>query len=249
MELKEIVDIVDHYFRPIIIVISTLIAIFLASKKIGNKISAHYMIVSDRFSAQRIDDILIVNYKDKPVPIFGIYALFNNKDILELELCDPPVVIEPYGSVSIKTKPFSKLTTEVGEYKPDYFKATILLNSVDKLITCKSYEKNLTMRNGYKSVSKSTKSFNGVVHTGSHPYVLSYMLNGEHKKSFISSTGIIENQWGQYYNAIKIGSGDTLNENIINKFLIQEGYAELFSNYVIFKLVNGNYLAVLGKNQ
>ncbi|EOR08683.1 hypothetical protein F896_01209 [Acinetobacter genomosp. 15BJ] len=249
MELKDIVGVVDQYFRPLIIVISTAIAIFLSSKKLGNKVSAHYKIVSDTLSAARIDDIVLVNYKDKPVPIFGVYALFKDNELLELELCDPPLVIEPYGSVSVKTKPFSRLIVNGDNFKPDYFEATILLDSVDKFITCKSYKRNISIQSKYKIINKQRKSFNGIVHSGNHPFVLVYIINGEQKTSFITLTGIIENQWDQAYNGIGIRTGETLNERIINDFLIQQGYSEIFTNYVIFKYINGDYSAVLSKSK
>ena len=72
MKLESIVHIIDIYFRPLVIVISTAITILLSWKKIGNSVSANYKIVSDLLSATRIDHIVLVNYKDKPVPVFAI---------------------------------------------------------------------------------------------------------------------------------------------------------------------------------
>ncbi|MFY5955804.1 hypothetical protein ACOUXA_00070 [Acinetobacter baumannii] len=248
MVIKEIIGVVDHYFRPLIIVLSTAITILLSSKKIGNKVSAHYKVVSDTLSHPRIDDIVLINYKDKPVPIFGVYALFDKEYLLELEICDPPIVIEPYGSVSIKTKAFSKLYIGEHEYEPDYFKATILLDSVDEMIKCKSYKRNLAGNKEYRQISKSTVKFNEIVHDGRNPFALAYVINGEYKTAFISSNGILMHEWNFTYNGIDL-QGRELDENIINDFLIQCGYADSMTNYAILKLINGNYSTVLNKSK
>ncbi|HFX6145077.1 TPA: hypothetical protein ACIFB5_000470 [Acinetobacter baumannii] len=247
MGISEIIGIVDHYFRPLIIVLSTAITILLSSKKIGNKVTVHYKIVSDIISAQRIDDIVLVNHKDKPVPIFRIYALLENENILEVEVCDPPIVIEPYGAVSIKTKPHSKLYKKNDVYEPDYTKSTIVLESVGKLITCKLNNRNLKNLFKYKMIAKSTTSYNGVVHDGRDPYAILYVQNSMQKLSFITKAGFFHHEWDFIFNGIDMRDGKVLNEHVINEFLEQNGYADIMSNYLILKLKNGNYSPVLNK--
>ncbi|EGY5283238.1 hypothetical protein [Acinetobacter baumannii] len=246
MGIAEIIQIVDDYFRPLIIVLSTAITILLSSKKIGNSVAAYYSSSWNSLSAERIDDIVLINYKDKPVPIFGIYAVFDKQYILEVEKCDPPIIIEPYGSVSIKTKPHSKLYINEDEYEPDYMKATLLLDSVGKMIKCKSYKKNLIGSPDFKQIGKFTNRFNGVVHAGRHPYVLTYITNGELKTTFINKSGFLEHEWNFPFNGINL-QGQELNESLINNFLIEQGYSEVMTNYSISKLINGKYILVLSK--
>lgn len=247
MGIADIIGIVDHYFRPLIIVLSTAITILLSSKKIGNKVTVHYKIVSDIISAQRIDDIVLVNHKDKPVPVFGIYALFENESILEVEVCDPPIVIEPYGAVSIKTKPHSKLYKNNELYEPDYTEATIVLDSVGKLIKCKLNKRNLKELFKYKKINKSTTSYNGVVHDGRDPYAILYVSNDVQKLSFVSNSGFIHHEWNFNYNGIDLSGGKVVNEHVINEFLENQGYSDIMTNYYILKLENGNYSPVLRK--
>lgn len=248
MGIAEIIGIVDHYFRPLIIVLSTAITILLSSKKIGNKVTVHYKIVSDIISAQRIDDIVLVNHKDKPVPIFGIYAQFENEIILEVAVCDPPIVIEPYGAVSIKTKAHSKLYKNNDVFEPDYSKAIIVLDSVGKLITCKLNNRNIKELLKYERINKSTTSYNGIVHDGRDPYAILYVRNEEQKLSFVSNGGFIHHEWNFHYNGINLSGGKVLNEHLINEFLEYHGYSDIMTNYFILKLENGNYSPVLKKN-
>ncbi|EHU1746141.1 Uncharacterised protein [Acinetobacter baumannii] len=246
MGIAEIAQIVDNYFRPLIIVLSTAITILLSSKKIGNSVAAYFSSSWNSLSAERIDDIVLINYKDKPVPIFGIYAVFDKQYILEVEKCDPPIIIEPYGSVSIKTKPHSKLYINDHKYEPDYMKATLMLDSVGKMIKCKSYKKNLIGGQDFKQIAKITNSFNGVVHAGRHPYVLTYIINGELKTTFINKSGILEHDWEFPFNGINL-QGQELDESLINNFLIQQGYSEVMTNYSILKLINERYITVFSK--
>lgn len=247
MGIAEIIGIVDHYFRPLIIVLSTAITILLSSKKIGNKVTVHYKIVSDIISAQRIDDIVLVNHKDKPVPIFGIYALFDNENILEVEVCGPPIVIEPYGAVSIKTKAHSKLYKNNDVYEPDYSKAIIVLDSVGKLITCNLNKRNLKGLLKYKRINKFTTSYNGIVHDGRDPYAILYVCNDVQKLSFVSKSGFIHHEWDFHYNGINLSGGKVLNEHLIKEFIENHGYSDIMTNYFILKLENDNYSPVLKK--
>lgn len=61
MGIAEIAQIVDNYFRPLIIVLSTAITILLSSKKIGNSVAAYFSSSWNSLSAERIDDIVLIN--------------------------------------------------------------------------------------------------------------------------------------------------------------------------------------------
>ncbi len=125
-------------------------------------------------------------------------------------------------------------------------KATLMLDSVGKMIKCKSYKKNLIGGQDFKQIAKITNSFNGVVHAGRHPYVLTYIINGELKTTFINKSGILEDDWEFPFNGINL-QGQELDESLINNFLIQQGYSEVMTNYSILKLINERYITVFSK--
>ncbi|MCF4732850.1 hypothetical protein L1Y71_19130, partial [Acinetobacter baumannii] len=231
--------ILDGTFRPFVIVISTIITIILSFNRLGNSVIASFTIKHDALTFPRIDSIILANKKDKPVPIFAIYALFDEEILLLLEECNPPIVLEPYGSISLSTKPFSNLSLGPHLYNPEYENAKILLESVDSIITCKNLKRTIKGNNEYRQVMKHTTSFNGIVHSNNFPYILVYRLGDEVKTTFIHDSGYLENDWNFPYQMIGLLPDEQLDEKLINKFLIDYNYASLFKAYVIYKF-NGN---------
>lgn len=245
MTLEGFSKILDGTFRPFVIVVSTIITIILSLNKWGNSVIASFTIHHDRLAFPRIDNIILANKKDKPVPIFGIYALFDKEILLKIEECNPPIVLEPYGSISLSTSPFSSLTIGNHLYEPDYDNATIILESVESIIVCKNLKRTLRGNKDYRHVMTHITKFNGIVHSKNFPYVLVYRLGDEVKTTFIHASGYLENDWDFDYQMIGLQPGQSLDENLINKFLIDYNYAALFKAYSIHKFENNGYELVL----
>ncbi|HHP4996373.1 TPA: hypothetical protein ACSB5N_003094 [Acinetobacter baumannii] len=245
MTLDSFSKFLDGTFRPFVIVISTIITIILSLNKWGNSVIASFTIDHDALTFPRINNIVLANKKDKPVPIFAIYALFDEEILLLLEECNPPLVLEPFGSISLTTKPFSNLSLGSHLYNPEYENAKILLESVDSIIVCKNLKRTLKGNNEYRQIIKHFNRFNGIVHSLNFPYVLVYRLGDEVKTTFIHDSGYFENNWDFPYQMIGLLPGQQLDENLINQFLIDYNYASLFKTYVIYKFNGNEYELVL----
>lgn len=245
MTLDSFSKLLDGTFRPFVIVVSTIITIILSINKWGNSVIASFTIEYDLLTAPHIDNLILANKKDKPVPIFGIYALFDNEILLQIEECNPPIVLEPFGSVSLRTKPFSSLSIGNHIYEPNYENATIILESVESIIVCKKLVRTLKGNKDYRHVMKHFLTFNGIIHSNSFPYVLVYSMGDEIKTTFIHESGYLENDWNFEFNAIGLDPDQILDEKLINEFLIEYNYAKLFKAYNIHKLTDNGYEIVL----
>lgn len=233
---QQFISYIDTNFRPLIVLISTLLALFFYWKKIGNNIVCSFKVSSDRLSSTRIDDLVLTNKKDKPVPIYAIHAVFDKELLLTLCECNPPLILKPYESIAVNTEAYSNLFIGADAYYPEYIDAEILIESVNGLIKCKShfYNRNL-LNSDFRRIMKSISKFNGIVHSGNFSYVLIYRFEDKVHTTFIHESGFLENDWSFDYNKIGIPVDFKLDEKIINKFLIDCKYVELFTSYNIYK--------------
>lgn len=244
--IENILCFFDTYFRPIIVIISTLFAIFFYWRKVGNSVVVTYKVSSDRISARRISDIIVTNKKDRPVPIYAIHALFNKEIVLTIKECKPPLILKPYELLSIETDEYSSLYLENQRYDPDLLQAEILIESVDGLIKCKKHKKKGVVSNKYRRVMKNIESFNNIIHMGNFKYILVYKYEGSIKTTFIHESGYLEHDWNFAYNMINF-NGKSIDEKIINKFLIDFNYDKLFLGYRIFLYKDHDYILVYDK--
>ena len=238
--LKEFFDFIDTIFRPLVVLVSTCFAIFFYVKKVGDSVYAKYEVVSDRLSATRISNIVLINKKDKRVCIYAVYAVFDKEIFLNLHKCNPPLILKAYETISIETEPYTSLYIGHDEYNPVYADSEIYLDSSSGLIKCKSEVKQ-ELRETYRGVMKNTMSFNGIVHGNNYKYILVYRVNGEIKTTFIHKSGAIVNDWEYAYNYIKPSNGEEIDYNMIVGFLNKNGFSKVFENYNIYEITFHSY--------
>ncbi|RBW44592.1 hypothetical protein DS885_11040 [Psychromonas sp. B3M02] len=192
----------NSYFRPILILISSVFAIFFASKKIGNNITVNYSISYEGFSAGSIKELVLSNKKDKPVSIFSIYALFENDLALEVKKLSPPVILKPYETVSIFPDKYSELSVDGDEFNDMLNNIKFVIDSADGLIPCKKSIKKESMSH-YRTITKNTYLYNGFVYNESVRFILDYVFEGDKKTAFITKSGYIGNEWGFFSQSLR----------------------------------------------
>ena len=233
--LNSLFSIIDSIFRPLIVLVSACFAVFFYSRKVGNSVKVKFEVVSNRLSATRINNIILINKKDKPVCIYSIYAIFDKEILLNLHQCKPPLILKPYETISIETEPYSSLYIGPHKYTPDYLESEIYIESADGMIRCKSEIKK-GLGGSYRRIMKNTMSFNDVVHAEDFKYILVYKINNELKTSFIHATGYITHDWDFGFTVIKTNMQREINYQDIVSFLELNGFTEIFKSYNIYEI-------------
>ncbi|EGQ7814862.1 hypothetical protein ABVD54_003435 [Vibrio parahaemolyticus] len=235
MEIIELfVSTSSDYFRPILVLITSIFAIYFAWKKIGHNIMVQYSVVHEGFSAPRINEIILSNNKDKPVSVYSIYATFDNDLLLELKKFSPPEVLKPYETIGIFTDQYSALRVNNDDFSPNFLDAEIWVESAEKTIRCKARKRQNLLAN-YRKVSKNCHKFNGFVFDETVAYILSYVVDKRLKTAFIHFSGYIGNEWD--FSPNHLGDESKVNVATIMVMLAETGLGELFSDYQVIEVV------------
>ena len=221
----------NEFFRPFLLLVSSIFAIYFAYKKIGNKVTAQYSFGSANFTPAHIREVVLSNKKDKPVNIYAVHAVFHNDLWLELDKYSPPKVLKPYESLSLSMNPYSFLSVGSDKYEPDFINAEIYIESDDKVIKCESrYRPELLDK--YSKVSVNRCSYNGFVYDETVAYILVYVLDNCLKTAFIHKSGYIGNEWELSPNHL----GQNATEQNVLGMIKAHKFDQIFSSHVVYKV-------------
>lgn len=232
----------DTLFRPFLVIFATLIGLYLTFKKFGNSVSVTYTVEFKELVAPRISDVVLTNYKDKPVSIFSIIAVFDKDISLTLHDCKPPLILKPYETLSIETEPYSSLSINGDPYEPKFSDAEIFIETTNKLIKCRATKKS-NIEQSYRRSMKKIRRFNGIIHSDLYKYLLVYRVDGELKTTFIHYSGYFENDWSFSFHSIKPKNKEIEGDEIL-KILKQEGLDHIFENYTLYEINQYGYEAI-----
>jgi hypothetical protein len=236
----EIVIFLNEIFRPFLLLVSSVFAIYFAYKKIGNKVTAQYSFGGKIFTPTHIKEVVLSNKKDKPVNIYAVHAVFHNDLWLELDKYSPPKVLKPYESLSLSMNPYSFLNVGSDKYEPDFVNAEIYIESDDKVIKCKSrYRPELL--NKYAKVSVNRSSYNGFVYDETVAYILVYILDNCLKTAFIHKSGYIGNEWELSPRSLGKNATD---QNVLGMIAAYK-FNKVFNSHVVYKVISLGTLEVV----
>ena len=239
----ELIDTVKEFLKIVPGLILFPLSCYLAWKKISNKILISYTTYHSRTSATRIGNIVLSNIKDKPVPIFAIYATINRHISLKIEEFNPPLILKGLESLSVETTPVSNYYIGMDEYEPSFMmpeKVELYVISVGRIIKCKLINSHSidSFRNfsHYSMASSSTRKLNGFAYNNNVLYAIIYYFEGKQKTAFVEEGGFIGNEWDLHYNMIP--KEQLLSADGIVDFLIHCQYDKIFTNYKVICLKN-----------
>lgn len=175
--MYELIQSMDIYFKPILVVLVSIFAIYFAIQKIGNKIVARYEISTELFSAEYISNIVLSNKKDKTISVWSIHAVIDKDVQLELIKFNSPLILKAYEANSISLPKYSNLYLNNKEITPEFLFSNLKIH-VDignKLVECKDERRKNTLNN-FSKISKSVKKFNGHVYNENVLYILAYYI-------------------------------------------------------------------------
>lgn len=226
------IEFLNVYFRPILLVIGSCLAIYLGVQKFGSKITAQYTVSDSTYTTQHISNIVLTNKKDKPQSIWAIFALFNKDYQLELDKFNPPLILKPYESISIKLPEYSSLSIGGDEYKPDFFGEVAIYADVgERLLKCSEQNKKDVLSN-FKHISKQKIQFNGHVYNHRVTYIIDYLFDGKVSTAFVCG-GFITNEWD--FSPNHLGNKE-ISSRQLESFLKMNGFDKVFSNYHCYKV-------------
>ncbi|VVN13293.1 hypothetical protein [Pseudomonas fluorescens] len=211
---------------------------YLAWKKISNKVLASFSTYHSRTSASRIGNIVLSNLKDKPVPIFSIYATIDRHIAIKVEEFNPPIILKGLESLSIDTSPVSNYYIGKDEYEPNFMpprKIELYVFSIGRPIKCKITNshsiESFKEFSHYSTAISSTRKFNGFVYNDNVLYAIIYHFEGKLKTAFVEDGGFITNEWDFQYNMIP--KEQMKNISGVIDFLKHCKYNELFTNFSV----------------
>lgn len=231
--IYNILEIIDTNLRPPLLLVATAFAISFALKKIGTKVKVSYKVGFEGFSHPRIVNLIFNNCKDRPVSIYSVQAVFEGELWLEIDKFDPPIILKPLETISVRTSEFSKLYVGNDEFNPDLRgNISIYIETNDNLLKCDNTKKK-NLLEGLTVVSKETAKFDGKVFNSSVKFILQYVHKDVQKVAFFHESGHIGHEWsfGSLNNV-----GGVPSEETIKEFLSRTGLDSVISNYVCYRV-------------
>jgi hypothetical protein len=144
--------------------------------------------------------------KDKPLPVFEIYAVVGDV-YFEVEQFDPPIIVKPLESIQVQTKPYSRLSLQTGKFEPSFIPSEnigLYLVLDRKVVKCKMvshpYTNVIPALKKYRIAVKETATFNGQVYNEDSTYAIIYRVNSETKTAIVDRSGFICRNWNFWFN-------------------------------------------------
>jgi hypothetical protein len=220
-------------------------SLYFAWKKIGINVAASFSVKSDRITASRISEVVLVNYKDKPITIFAIYAIIENDVYWEVDKFDPPIILKPLESCRIETKPYSELYLGIERYEPGFISDIMKQNKVDiyiatsyKIFKCKRISHPNLLKipafKNYRSTTKSTRRFNNIVYNDRAVYAITYVINSEIITAIVDRAGLINGNFNFGFNALPTDC--LINEVALKNYLEKTPFGTMVNHFIVAKL-------------
>ena len=224
-------------FAKIIGIIALPFSIYLNWTKIGHNVLASYTWKFDLFTASGISSVTIVNQKDRPLTILGIYAIVGDL-LFTLEDFKTPLIVKGMESTTIVMESVSiyYLGSDVftwNETGNGGAKTTILIGTPRKIIRCASYNHLEGFQIAYNlnliMISKFKKTFNGVTYNNNAIYAVIYTYSGKQTTALIHKSGFIN--WNLKPNALTYP--DLVNADAVRKAILSSGLDILISPFEV----------------
>lgn len=207
-------------------------SLYLALKKIGHRALASYSIQFDKFTASRIDNIVITNCKDKPLIVHAIYADIEAHALLTVKSFQPPLIIKALESAVIACNPVSSYQINGQPYK---FSFQSGLRDLHILTTGKTFKCiiddtptvfNLARRLRYEKINSVVTSYMGKAFNEHALYGLSFLYNGKRHVALVGDDGYIGADWPFRGNALltnQLTSAETV------RSVLEEAYGDVLN--------------------
>jgi hypothetical protein len=213
---------------------------YLGWKKIGYRVTGSVTSTHQRTSAPRISQIVLVNHKDRPIPVCAVQAVIAGKRTFTIEEFDPPLILKALESITIETTPYSSLDFSDGPWKPPFNskELEIFLITSGKTVPV-AIENHPTIRKlqtflPYEHGTKSRFKFNGKVYNKDVAYAIAYKEGTERRTAFVDISGFISEDWDYKFNCLPTEA--LTSKQAVFECLKQAGFTDKFTIYDIVPL-------------
>ena len=213
---------------------------YLAWKKIGYRVTGSITSTLQRTSAPRISHIVLVNHKDRPIPVYAVQAVIAGKKTFTIEEFDPPLILKALESITIETTPYSSLDFSDGPWKPAFSSKELEIFLITSGKTVKvEIESHPSIRKlqtflPYEHGVKSSFKFNGKVYNKEVAYAIAYKAGEEKRIAFVDVAGLISEDWDYKFNCLPTEA--LTSKQAVFDFLKQAGFTDKFTIYDIVPL-------------
>ena len=230
--LHEILYYIKEFFIPLPGIAVATFSLYFAFKKIGNSVSVSYSISADRMTRARINNILLINNKEKTLNIFSIEAIIDEHSVVEIEKFKTPIRLDALSARIVETTAVSNYILNNENYDPDIFNFArtidLYLITEKKKIKCKIMtDPSLSSFfdfQSYKRITKQANKFNNMIYDERIKYALVYVSNAGINTSFVDNTGFIIN--GNFHFS-SLNLNDIISEQTIKDSFKRNGYPNI----------------------
>lgn len=198
--------------------VASAFTIFFSWRRVGYKVGAIYSWQMNRITASGISSVTLLNYKDRPIPLFSLDAILDGRS-LNLKKFEPPLILKPLEVITVKIEPASAYYDENGiidlnSKTTNQFQAEIYISTTDKNIKCipkgPCEHGAIIDKRKLGKITKGTHRYCGHIISDKILYAVHYMDGEKHEVSFIDNGGFIN--WGIFPNAIRLSDFKDIKE-------------------------------------
>lgn len=200
---------VQEFFKVVPGIVIFPLSFILAWKKFRTSVSCLVKINSNNFLPTQFSSVVLSNNKDRPVTIFEVVAVIDDRYQVSVEKFDPPLVLKALETLSVVTTPYSALYTHEGEWEPEILagtKLTLYVVVPKGIHKCKDLSRPHTINarafRNYITPLKETYVHSGKTASNKVKFLLYYMDGNQRRLSFISYAGMLDESKGLPFNAI-----------------------------------------------
>jgi hypothetical protein len=181
--------------------------IYFAYERFGTKVKATYTFGMTDVLEPQVTSVTLINYKNRPLAIFEIFAVFDGNVVGQLQKFTPPLVLKPLEALSVAIEPCSFYMLGEKQYVLDRTSATIHLALENKTYECKLADVSMMMdvvrKKRLAPLTRVENRHNGDIYGPQVKYVVTYRNGKEIKRAFMTKHGhIAGDDWPFEYNAV-----------------------------------------------
>lgn len=175
-------------------------ALYIYWTKIGYKVSSSYSWRVGRFVAGGIGSVTLINMKDRPVAIFGIFAVMDGL-LFKLREFDPPLILKGMEAMTVDVDQVSerRLGSNLFEWRlpvDKHAEINIYLSTASKTVKCRRQGPPsaiyFALKQRLRLVNSHTTRFNNLIYDHRTAYAVTYIYEKKEATALIDNTGYID---------------------------------------------------------
>lgn len=232
-EIIEYLTVTYSYFNiKLLTVIATGFTIYFGYQKISKKICISYSISSEKLYDKNITNLVLSNKRDNVLAISSIFVKIGNKGRLALVEFEKPLLIKGYETHQVDVPMYSAIYKGSERINIDFYdKLSFFVSTTSGVIIKCAIESPVNFKLLKNRIQKRTSTLGDIVLTDKMGYVFICFIDGKRKVVLIDKHETIVGYTPFHFNRFNELTSDSFRD-----ILIDYGYHDLFSNYVLYQV-------------